>query len=169
MIHATSAMPVAASDEIYCQLIPLHGMRLIVPRVCVAEVVRHHPLERRGGEAAWFRGFLQWRALKVPVLSFEMLCGREAAEAGGRTRIVLFNTLSDRLESGYYGLLTEGFPQLVRVNRSVIQPDERQDWPLEGPVISQVRMINEYPLIPDLPYIEGKLRDCLAGGMHQLS
>lgn len=168
MIHATSTAA-AAIDEIYCQLIPLRQMRLIVPRVCVAEVIRHVPPQRQGHGPAWFRGFVPWTTLQVPVLSFEELCGRDAGEPGGRTRIAIFNTLSGRLESGYYGLLTEGFPQLVRVNREVMQPDERQTWPADGPVISQIRMINEYPLIPDLPYIEEVLRECVDEGMRPLS
>jgi chemosensory pili system protein ChpC len=42
----------------------------------------------------------------------------------------------------------------VRVNREVVQPAARHHWPDNGPVICQIRMINEYPLIPDLEAIE---------------
>ena len=58
-------------------------------------------------------------------------------------------------------MLTEGFPQLVRVNREVVQPAARQAWPENGPVICQIRMINEYPLIPDLEAIEDLIEDAL--------
>ena len=88
------------------------------------------------------------------MLSFEELCGREAGEPGGRTRVAIFNAIVGRLDTGYFGVLTEGFPQLVRVNREVMKLDERQAWPAEGPVVCQIRMINEYPLIPDLERIE---------------
>ena len=159
----------AAIDEIYCQLIPLRDLRLIVPRTCVAEVVRYAAPERKPGAPAWFRGFVPWTTLRVPVLSFEELCGRHAGEPGGRTRIAIFNAVSGRLDTGYYGVLTEGFPQLVRVNREVMRLDERQAWPADGPVVCQIRMINEYPLIPDLERIEDLLHDCLDRGAPRLS
>jgi len=164
----TPATP-AAIDEIYCQLVPLRQLRLIVPRICIAEVIRYVPPQRQGPQPGWFRGLVPWTTLRVPVISFEELCGREAGEPGGRTRIAIVNAMSGRLETGYYGILTEGFPQLVRVNHGVMKPDERQAWPADGPVVCQIRMINEYPLIPDLPCIEEMLHDCLDGSARRLS
>lgn len=153
--------PRSAIDEIYCQLIPLRQLRLIVPRSCIAEVIRYAPPVRQGPAPGWFRGLVPWTTLRVPLVSFEELCGREAGEPGGRTRIAIVNAMSGRLDTGYYGILTEGFPQLVRVNREVMQPDDRQAWPAEGPVVCQIRMINEYPLIPDLERVEELLHACL--------
>lgn len=150
-----------ALEEIYCQLIPLRQLRLIVPRTCVAEVIRYAEPDKPWPAPGWFRGFVPWTTLKVPVISFEELCGRDAGVPGGRTRIAVLNAVSGKLDTGYYGVLTEGFPQLVRVNREVMKLDERQAWPPEGPVVCQIRMINEYPLIPDLERVEELLHDCL--------
>jgi len=142
-------------EELYSLLVPLNQARLIVPRACVAEVIRYSPAEATQREGpAWFRGFVSWNELTVPVVCFEDLCGLEAAEPGGRTRVAIFSALSGQLESSYFGILTEGFPQLVRVNREVMEADDRQEWPDDGPVICQIRMINEHPLIPDLEMIE---------------
>jgi chemosensory pili system protein ChpC len=151
----------ASIDEIYCQLIPLRQLRLIVPRTCLAEVIRYAAPEKPWPGPAWFRGFVSWTTLRVPVMSFEDLAGRDAGEPGGRTRIAIFNAVSGKLDTGYYGVLTEGFPQLVRVNREVIRLDDRQAWPADGPVVCQIRMINEYPLIPDLERVEELLHRCL--------
>jgi chemosensory pili system protein ChpC len=154
----------APIDEIYCQLIPLRQLRLIVPRTCVAEVVRYARPQRLAGAPEWLRGVMTWTTLKVPVISFEELAGRASSEPGGRTRIAIFNAVSGKLDTGYYGVLTEGFPQLVRVNREVMKLDERQAWPPGGPVVCQIRMINEYPLIPDLERIEAMLHESLDRG-----
>ena len=148
-------------EEIYCQLIPLRQLRLIVPRSCLAEVVRYTPPEKPWPGPMWFRGFVSWTTLKIPVVSFEDLCAREAGEPGGRTRIAIFSAISGQIDSGYFGVLAEGFPQLVRINPEVIRLDERQSWPADGPVVCQIRMINEYPLIPDLERIETLLHQCL--------
>ena len=58
----------APIDEIYCQLIPLRQLRLIVPRTCVAEVVRHVQPEQPWTSPGWFRGFIAWNNLRVPLV-----------------------------------------------------------------------------------------------------
>jgi len=62
---------------------------------------------------------------------------------------VIFHAAGGKLQSGYFGMLTQGFPQLVRVNADVIRRSSRS-FPERSPVICQVRMVNETPLIPDL-------------------
>ncbi len=147
------------TEELYSLLVPLHKHRIIVPRVCVAEVVRYALSDEHTGEPAWLRGSMRWNNVDIPVLSFEELAGLPSSQVGGRTRVAVFNALGGLLETGAFGILTEGFPQLVRVNRSVMEPDARQSWPEDGPVICQIRMINEYPLIPNLERIESMIHD----------
>jgi chemosensory pili system protein ChpC len=72
----------------------------------------------------------------------------------GRTRIVVFHAPGGIIPSGYFGMLTQGFPQLVRVNADVIRPDPTRSFLDRSPVICQVRMVNETPLIPDLARLE---------------
>jgi len=149
-------------EELYSLLVPLHQGRLIVPRTCIAEVVRYMPPEHRPDSPGWFRGFVTWNNRQVPVIRVEDLCGLEAAPPGGRTRLAIFNCLSESLDAGVFGVLTEGFPQLVRVNRDVLAIHDENSWPEDGPIICQIRMINEYPLIPDLEKLEVLIQDCLA-------
>lgn len=149
-------------EELYSLLVPLHQGRLIVPRVCVAEVIRYAPPEQRPDSPAWFRGFVTWNDQQVPVIRVEDLCGLESTPPGGRTRLAVFHCLSDSLDTGVFGVLTEGFPQLVRVNRDVMEVHDEHSWPEDGPIICQIRMINEYPLIPDLEKLERLIEDCLA-------
>ena len=149
-------------EELYSLLIPLHQGRLIVPRSCVAEVVRYTEPEERPNGPAWFRGHMRWNELEIPVIRIEELCGLEPAAPGGRTRLAIFHCATDSLAAGFFGVLTEGFPQLVRVNRDVMEVHDEHAWPDDGPIICQIRMINEYPLIPDLERIETLIQDCLA-------
>jgi chemosensory pili system protein ChpC len=149
-------------DELYSLLVPLNEGRLIVPRVCVTEVVRYSAPEVKFQGPAWFRGSISWNQMVIPTICFEDLCGLTSTRPGGRTRVAIFNALSGQLENGHFGLLTEGFPQLVRVNRAVIEVDDEHAWPDDGPVICQIRMINEHPLIPDLEKLETMIHDCLS-------
>jgi chemosensory pili system protein ChpC len=150
-------------EELYSLLVPLHEARLIVPRSCVAEVVRFSsPQERGAGAPDWFRGFIGWKNQQVPIVCIEDLCGMPSTVPGGRTRVAIFNGLSETLGGRVFGLLTEGFPQLVRVNREVMELHEEHEWPDHGPIICQIRMINEYPLIPDLEVIESLVQEQVA-------
>ena len=72
--------------------------------------------------------------------------------------------MSGRLESGFFGVLTEGFPQLVRVNRGIMKREDQQSWPDDGPVICQIKMINEFPLIPDLEVLETMIEQAVPAG-----
>jgi chemosensory pili system protein ChpC len=147
-------------EELYSLLVPLHEARLIVPRSCVAEVVRFSlPQDRGAGAPDWFRGFISWNNQQVPIVSIEDLCSMPSTEPGGRTRVAIFNGLSETLGGRVFGLLTEGFPQLVRVNREVMELHDEHEWPDDGPIICQIRMINEYPLIPDLEVIESLVQE----------
>jgi len=144
--------------ELYSLLIPIHGERLLVPRLCVAEVVSYsEPNSPAADDPDWFLGHVNWNGREVPIVSFETLLNGEAPETRGRTRIVVFHGLNSELKQGYFGLLTQGFPQLVRVNRDVLSIEPDSHFEADSPARCRVRMINEYPLIPDLEGIETRI------------
>jgi chemosensory pili system protein ChpC len=142
------------ASELYSLLIPLAGERLILPRACIAEVVAYQAPERMAGAPPWYLGTMSWSGRSVPVISFEGACGQAMPPPSGRTRIVILYCLGDKLDAGCFGILTQGFPQLVRVNPDVIKPDPDRSFPERSPVLCQVRMINETPLVPDLERLE---------------
>lgn len=143
------------TEELYSLLVPLAEERLIVPRACVVEVVRFSQPRRSDGSPAWMLGMINWSGRELPLVSFEGAIGRDVPEGTGRARVVVFYASTDRVKSGYFGIVTQGFPQLVRVNRSVLKLDsDGGEWPEGAPVLCRVRMINEYPLIPHLEKLE---------------
>lgn len=147
----------AAAEELYSLLVPLWEDRLIVPRACVAEVVRFSAPEQQEGAHDWMMGSIAWNGRQLPVVSFEGTLGKDVPVATGRTRVVVFYANTGQLKTGYFGVLTQGFPQLVRVNRDVLKLEARDGWPEEAPVLCRVRMINEFPIIPDLEKLEAML------------
>ena len=147
----------AETEELYSLLIPLAEDRLIVPRACVAEVVRFTAPEQEAGAHDWMMGVVSWSGRQLPVVSFEGALGKDKPAPTGRTRIVVFYASSGLLKSGFFGLLTQGFPQLVRLNEDVLQLHATEGWPQDAPVLCRVKMINEFPLIPDLEKLESML------------
>lgn len=148
-------------EELYSLLIPLGEERLIVPRSCVAEVVRYTPSADAAGDAGWLRDTLTWREREVPVLSFEAMLGESVPPVGGRTRVVIFNPLQGP-DCPTYGMLAQGFPQMVRVNSEVVQPDPGYQVADDVPVICRITMLSETALIPDLEMLEPRIREALA-------
>ena len=130
------------------------GERLIVPRACVAEVISYQTPAEMTNAPPWYAGLVGWSGRNVPVVAFEGAFGQTLPTVSSRTRIVIFNATGGRLLAGYFGLLTQGFPQLVRINADVVRPDPSRSFPERSPVICQVRMVNETPLIPDLRRLE---------------
>ena len=145
------------TEELYSLLIPLAEDRLIVPRACVAEVVRFSSPEKEAGAHDWMLGSVTWNGRPLPVISFEGALGKDVPAITGRTRIVVFYASTGQLKTGYFGVLTQGFPQLVRVNKDVLQLHTTEGWPQDAPVLCRVKMINEFPLIPDLEKLEAML------------
>jgi chemosensory pili system protein ChpC len=145
------------ADELYSLLVPLADERLIVPRACVAEVVRYSAPQQEAGAHSWMLGTTNWNGRALPIVSFEGALGKAVPAPSGRTRIVVFSASTGQLKTGYFGAITQGFPQLVRVNRDVLQLDSTEGWPQDAPVLCRVKMINEFPLIPDLERMEAML------------
>lgn len=146
-------------EALYSLLVPLEQMRLIVPRDCVAEVVgwdaaRHR---REDNEPLWLAGELNWDGREIPVLSFERLCGLATELPRQRARVVVMRCLGKRLKAGYFGVLTRGFPQIVRVTQSALVPNEQSTWSTQAPVLCELQMVGQSPVIPDLEQVELEL------------
>jgi len=144
----------AAADEIYCLLVPLADDRLLLPRACITEVINYQVPSPMEGAPPWYLGTIAWGGRRVPLVSIEAACGRNPPRAGGRTRIVVMQCITGAVAGGHFAMLTQGFPQLVRVNPDVIHCDDSRVFAERSPIVCQVRMVNEYPLVPDFERIE---------------
>lgn len=142
--------------ELYSLLIPLRGERLLVPRMCVAEVIAFADTvrDRQSDHPDWYLGTIEWNSRRLPVVSFDDPEEGERPAKRSRARVVVFHAITQELKGGFYGVLTQGFPQLVRVNPDVLGLDNEQPLPARQPVLCRARMINEYPVIPDVERIE---------------
>lgn len=146
-------------SELYSLLIPLREERLLVPRICIAEVIAFADTpELPDGEVPeWFVGTVEWSGRRVPVVTLDGDHGTLPEKRRGRRRIVIFHALTPMLKGRYYGVLTQGFPQLVRVNRDVLSSDPEYTPPQDRPILCRVRMIHEYPVIPDFEALESQI------------
>jgi chemosensory pili system protein ChpC len=143
----------AGSEEVYCLMVPLADDRLILPRSCVTEVINYQAPTPMEGAPSWYLGTIAWGGRRVPLVSFEATCGKALPRTSGRTRIVVMQGITGQT-GGNFAVLTQGFPQLVRLTREVVAPDASRSFGERVPVIGQVTMVNETPLIPDFERLE---------------
>ena len=143
-------------NELYSLLIPLHDERLLVPRICIAEVIAfaETPQKPDGEHPPWYVGDVEWNNRRIPVVSLDQGEHKPNPKRRSRRRVVVFHGLTDHLKGRYYGLLTQGFPQLVRVNKDVLSLDPEYVQDADRPILCRVRMIHEFPLIPDFDALE---------------
>lgn len=146
-----------SNDEIYSLLVPLHEERLILPRASVAEVIRYAEPDVVVGAPEWLLGHVEWHGKTIPLISFERLCDSGSSEPGSRSRIIVVYALKPTGDLVTYGLLAEGFPQIVRVNREVLQQDLDYQPDASKPILCRIRMINETAFIPNLIRVEEML------------
>jgi chemosensory pili system protein ChpC len=140
--------------EIYGLMIPLDRERLLVPRGCVAEVVGYQPPQEMTGAPPWHLGVINWNGRKVPMVSFEGCCGQDVAPPSQRSRVVVLNAVAEELDSGYIAILTQGSPQLVRISPEFVKLDAERSFADDVPVVCQLQMLDETPLVPDLDRLE---------------
>jgi chemosensory pili system protein ChpC len=148
-------------EELYCLLVPLAEDRLLVPRSCVTEVINYQAPTPLEGVPPWYLGTVAWGGRRVPLVSFEAACGRNVPRTSGRTRIVVMQGITAHAAAvgGHFAVLTQGFPQLVRLSPDVVHADDSRSFVERSPVICQVRMVNEYPLVPDFERIEQQIAE----------
>jgi chemosensory pili system protein ChpC len=142
------------SSEIYCLLVQLVSERLIIPRSCVAAVISYQTPIELAGTPDWHLGVIAWNGRQVPVVSFEACCGQAVAPVSSRSRLVILHTAAPGIESGHLALLAQEFPPLLRASPELLRSDNTQAVDDQGLLICQLRLMNESPLVPDLPRLE---------------
>jgi len=152
------------SITVRSQLIPLEGMRLVLPNTSIAEVVTHQSVEESDYDNApvWVIGLLQWRGLKIPLLSFEQSLNFNPSTISGylsskSARIVVLNATTHSETLPFYAIVAQGIPRLMALTHSaIIDAPEQSDLPY----IMRQTLIDANPaIIPNLEQIESELNN----------
>lgn len=142
------------TKTLHCVLIPMNNRQLLLPNVSIAEVVDNDASLSGGDGPEWLAGYLQWRGLTLPVISYEGANEQEAViPDAGRGRIAVLNTIGpnhDRLP--FLAMVTRGIPSQARLLPDQVQGGEETD---QGPAdLMQVELEGETVWIPNLEYLE---------------
>jgi len=114
---ATNTPPASAQTvrDIPSMLLPVHGRQLLLPGVSVAEIVNYSYPDCPDNAPPWLLGYIQWRQMAVPLLSFEMLNQQEAPNHSGVPRIAVLNNTGLDENVPFIAIVLQGIPRLLRV------------------------------------------------------
>jgi chemosensory pili system protein ChpC len=143
------------------QLIPLEGLRLVLPNTAIAEIVSFKKFDVPENEVArWILGTIDWRELRIPLISFEMASGQldKQPTVNKNTRIVVLNTVTGSEQLHFYGLVVQGIPRLIALDHSNTHdaPDQLELNPFE---LRKVLVDGNIATIPDQEAIENSLSE----------
>jgi chemosensory pili system protein ChpC len=145
------------NDVVRTQLLPLSNMNLVLPNTCIAEIINLQPIEPIKKSADWLLGMTSWRGVHIPVISFERANTMAMDEYSKVTRIAVLNSLGNESDLPFYGIITQGIPKLLAVEKTDINAIKKPD--VELPIAQQQTMINnEAAVIPDQLLIEKMLK-----------
>lgn len=145
------------NDQLYAVLIAVEGDLLLLPNAAVAEVLSIDRLEAVGHIAPiWLAGWCDFGGARLPAVRFEVFNGAPVPGHTRRARVAVINSFGSR-----FGLLTQGYPHLVTLNRTAIEPVPLRDSDRPDRVLSRVRIARQMALVPDLAAIEREIRSVL--------
>ena len=136
-------------------VIPLDGMALVVPNALISEVATLGEMTPATGTEEWLIGSIQWRGLRVPLVSYERVLGNARALPGRNSRAIVFNTLNGNRELPFVAVLSQRIPRLLLVTARMLQRVD-EDKPHDA-VLARLELQGDEVLVPDVDRLEQML------------
>jgi chemosensory pili system protein ChpC len=107
----------ANPNRVSCLLIPVQsGRQLLVPNTCIAEILDYQTPEQRNSPSTWFLGFIRWRGLRLPLISYEAANDTGTPGLARNARIAVTNSIGPHARDiPFIAFLTTGLPRLAKV------------------------------------------------------
>lgn len=147
-------------DQVFCVFVNLSGMTWLVPNTAIVDVLAFDNISFHAGSPDWLLGEIAWQGQTLPVIAAEGLHGGQVPNRTNRARLLVVQTLGDVLPSSHYGIVSQGYPQLVNVGERAIK--ETSDAELAPCVLRDVSIGSTPAVIPDLLTLEAELNTAVA-------
>ncbi|HLV77907.1 MAG TPA: chemotaxis protein CheW [Marinobacter sp.] len=149
------------SQTLSCVMIPVSDRQLLLPNVSIAEVVDLNSTDPDPNAPDWLVGFLSWRGLTLPVVSYDVANGGLLTVPGeNRGRIIVLNTIGQGHDQApFMALVTQGIPSQIRLEESQLRKLDSEPGPAD---LMQVEVDGEAAWIPNLEYLESLAMETLS-------
>ncbi len=151
-MKATPTLENFSQQDVTSLMVPLAERVLLLPTVSVAEMAAYRAPAPVDDTPEWFLGFFDWRGIKVPLLSFEVLNGETYPGTKATSRVAVLNSTGSSDALPFIAIVTQGIPRLARVTPEEISQDEAATAkPYER---LHVSLAGEKAVIPDVTALE---------------
>ena len=160
MSEATYLHSDLETQELPCVAIPAEGATLLLPNVCVAEIVQGRAVKQVAEAPVWLSGVTGWRGQTIPVVNFsgfaETTEHLPPAPGPAHTRcLVVMNRSRVAGAPAFYGLQATGLPRILQLTAGDIKNHSDE---LSAADAMHVVVGTELATIPDLGYVEQQLQ-----------
>ncbi len=140
------------NEVIHGQLVNTDAATLLVPNTAVAEIVHFSEPEQVGDAPSWLLGTMEWRGLRIPVVSFERATGVDSENPGAGHRIAILNGVNSGDQLQFFAIVIRGNPRLVNLSRDDIATLADRD--ADKLQLQSVSVKDVSAVIPDLAQLE---------------
>lgn len=141
-------------EDINCVVLPIGERGLLVPSVCVAEVLPWRRFREAGNTPSWMVGVLTWRGDSISVVRFENLNGSTADTSLDCECVAVMNRCRSAQGPEFYAIATDGLPRMIQVNEQDVFPEQTDLGVAET---AAIKVGKEQMRIPNLGFIEDQL------------
>ena len=147
------------TNELSCVVIPASGRQLLLPNVCVAEIMPWRRIKLLDDGPAWCLGYMGWRGLTLPVVHYAGFTDDTRLNHTPRCLVVMNRARTERGVE-FYALVADALPRMVQL--------VEEDLTTEGGQLGNADAMNvsfgtEAATIPDLEYVETQVASLVNG------
>ena len=149
----------AETEDIYCLIVPMRDKPILIPNKALAEIVPYIDSEPPPEDhQPWHIGYLHWRGMLLPVVSFEHIYNPDYPQPDRRQKMVaILHTQLGLKQMPYFALAVEGIPRLAPVNKESVEHLDDSAEAIEAlheSILANVKYRERDLLIPDIKTVE---------------
>jgi len=141
-------------QDLNCVVLPIGELGLLVPSVCVAEVLPWRRFRESSSTPNWMLGAMSWRGDSIPVVRFETLNGATDEPSRDCECVAVMNRCRSTHGQEFYAIATDGLPRMVQVSEDDLFPEQTHLGIAES---AAIKLGTELLRIPNLGYVEDQL------------
>ena len=149
------AMSSDEAEEVQCVVIPLAHSNLLLPNVCIAEILPWRRIKALQSVPDWLAGLLGCRGETVPVVNFELLNEHPQSRAAIGRALVVMNRAALPRGPAFYAVVADGLPRLVQVAQEDLGTSDKRSGPYGA---ASVSLGTESVIIPNLEGVERQIK-----------
>ena len=154
VMSAAAALPEDV-NELASVIIPTPGTSLLLPNVCVAEIVPWRRIKTIADAPAWCLGFCGWRGQVLTVVNFTGFNEPNNQPPASARCLVVMNRSRTAEGPSFYALASEGLPRMVQLlDDDVVTAEEG----LGVADVMKVEVGTELVTIPNLAFLEHEIK-----------